>query len=1272
MKQHFLMLLVFSCYFSNLLTAQTQDTLEPPIPDFPFREDPALLPKSFEQVQQYFFDHFGKSPTTQKHYDRWENFFYPRMFGYASYFAWQMPDATKTTWALIKNRNRMLRQQSATCPVGANWTELGLQKISATTATTTKKGYGRVNAIRFHPTADTMYVCSPDGGIWKRHLTNVTDQWRAINDYNLSYNYNNNDISNLGINDMLVKPDSIGVMYAATGDKYVGVDPEFTLNPLSIGILKSFDYGKSWQTCYMDTVAIGQDAKINIYKLAMQRHNSNRIVAISNSGFYVTNDGQNFDRLSAHNDMADLIYHPADTSIVYAASKSGVFYKSTNGGMSFPLGGAGSGSIATSATNNIKLAVIPNSTGAKSNVIYAVSSKYSGNCLEGVYLSKNAGASFTKIYGTVNSHINLLGRKVTLDTLRSNSTGQGQYDLALTVDADTATTVYIGGINTWKLRVDTSGNGQVIGNPVLISDATSITKSYVHADIHDLQFKNGKLFVSSDGGIYKDTTANLNQFAWKDLGSGLGIRQSFAVDALSSQLIDGAQDNAFSLLTNAANKEWKLVFSGDGCNVAWATNTTAYIAAQHNIVYRYNTSTSVIKPICYSKQKVDSLSMPGAFQVNQNVNFKAKTLAYQNDTLYIGYESVWKSTNLTSSPPTFVNIGPGQLGGIPLNVVKVAPSNSQRIYVARTSSIGYTLNGGTNWHTIFGVTMAPTEGTIDSLNSPVTLLPNSYITDIAIHPTNPNLIWVTYSSYVAGSKVYKYERQANGKWIITNLSKNLPNLPVNTIIRSAGSKNNLYVGTDLGVYYIHDCTGSTDTMKWVMFNDTINLLPNVAISDLTISNNQLVAATFGRGIWRTPLADTSNNCTCQAAYNHAPRLTAYNTSPKIFCANDIIANNYHFNIGSTGVMDDEGDFAVVGVSSTLPIYFPITFIEGNGTISLDLVFNGDNIYDYIGVYDVTVYLLNDFLEQVTSIAIPVVITCGTPNEFGLNCTPCPIPACFASYIGLAIQEGYVGCDNELRQQGGVALLFPSNNTCSASLELKLAPSSNPYYDVLSPPASFLPLDPGNYRINMYVNGMLYESEVPVTIPSDTILNHLWVNNVQIQGSPTGGTSGSVSFVSGGGSGQYYFLLQNSQGALVYNGESEEITGLAPGTYTFTMSDRIYRCIYTRTLIIPTITPVECACTGEIISVVPNPFNGNFSATARLNHTGNCSANITSPAKLTLHNSSGILISTLYDGQLNLDQNYTLNFSGNTLSAGTYYLRLKTCGKPAITIQLIKN
>jgi ligand-binding sensor domain-containing protein len=114
------------------------------------------------------------------------------------------------------------------------------------------------------------------------------------------------------------------------------------------------------------------------------------------------------------------------------------------------------------------------------------------------------------------------------------------------------------------------------------------------------------------------------------------------------------------------------------------------------------------------------------------------------------------------------------------------------------------------------------------------------ISYIAVSPTDPKHLWITLSGYADGMKVLE-SKNGFGSW--NNCSGSLPNVPANCILYSK-SPAGLFVGTDLGVYFLATSGGTKD---WVRYGQG---LPNVVVNDLQLTpDGKLWAATFGRGLW---------------------------------------------------------------------------------------------------------------------------------------------------------------------------------------------------------------------------------------------------------------------------------------------------------------------------------------------------------------------------------------------------------------------------------------
>ena len=132
--------------------------------------------------------------------------------------------------------------------------------------------------------------------------------------------------------------------------------------------------------------------------------------------------------------------------------------------------------------------------------------------------------------------------------------------------------------------------------------------------------------------------------------------------------------------------------------------------------------------------------------------------------------------------------------------------------------------------------------------------------------SSPNEVWVVFSNFVQGQKVF-YSKDSGANW--QNISFNLPNIPVNCVAVQDDRTKNMYVGTDNGVYRL-----DTFSKTWILFSDG---LPNVIVSELEIhpKTSSLFAATFRAGVWQTQLYSTDSNISVSKIHYPEENLVLY-------------------------------------------------------------------------------------------------------------------------------------------------------------------------------------------------------------------------------------------------------------------------------------------------------------------------------------------------------------------------------------------------------------
>jgi len=197
----------------------------------------------------------------------------------------------------------------------------------------------------------------------------------------------------------------------------------------------------------------------------------------------------------------------------------------------------------------------------------------------------------------------------------------------------------------------------------------------------------------------------------------------------------------------------------------------------------------------------------------------------QPGTLYFGTQRVWRSQDGGEHwTPLSGDLTGG--GAATLTALAVAPSASLLLYAGTSDGqVRVSRDGGTNW-------------------SPSAPLPGRFVTSIAVHPLLAERAFVGLSGFGSGH-IFRTE-DAGGSW--QDISRDLPDIPVNALWVDALSPDRVYVGTDIGVFVL------SPEGSWVPLRQG---LPNAVV--LGFSQNPatglLVAATHGRGAFALLLGE---------------------------------------------------------------------------------------------------------------------------------------------------------------------------------------------------------------------------------------------------------------------------------------------------------------------------------------------------------------------------------------------------------------------------------
>ena len=501
---------------------------------------------------------------------------------------------------------------------------------------------------------------------------------------------------------------------------------------------------------------------------------------------------------------------------------------------------------------------------------------------------------------------------------------QAYYDLILAMHPDDPTIFFTGSLDVFRSVDDGESWDKVLN--WLNYDRGDRAQ---HADQHDFFFDRRdarRVWVSNDGGISESRDLGLT---WRKRSHGILATQFYDVtthQTFPNVLGGGLQDNG-SWITYGGTS-WLHVGGGDGGGLAFQAGQTDVLitnwqgpssnaasvtgtdrvqavlthlpslrptlsgfSSRLNWLADQPTRTGASGETLYPYASMNSTDLNTGFTAGHHAIFGGKFEAHpvQPDVFLAARRNAAYgvgSGTISADPPTisFAQLMTGAFSATPSEVTALAfaptlpptlPSpNSDNIWWVGTDAgdLFFTTNGGGAWQ-----------------NASATLPGSAQITDIRVHPVDPNIVVVTTAGRT-NNVFISVDAQSldgtgapNATWrAISHASGAARDLPLAPVTRAvldprdpanpnsfaptgAGDLQTLYVATLAGVYVCRNATADTGVApEWFTLNEG---MPLVYVTDLdyaesyaadgtTVARRVLRAGTFGRGIYECDLGGT--------------------------------------------------------------------------------------------------------------------------------------------------------------------------------------------------------------------------------------------------------------------------------------------------------------------------------------------------------------------------------------------------------------------------------
>ena len=728
---------------------------------------------------------------------------------------------------------------------------------------------GRIGALVIRKNGQFI-LGAAQGGIWLYHpATSATSPATWTNQ--------TDNLPSLSTGALAVAPSNDMIVYDGTGEGALSGDSYY-----GNGILKSTDGGVTWAHVSGDFFA-----GVSVSRLAIDPENANHLYAAvlrgrggarrvsppihSTYGLWESKDGGVTWKLlkaapAVSLGATDIRMDPQNSKILYASFWSDAIYKSTNGGATWApiMNGLPTDANFAAGLTRFSLGISHPSgdnsgdsnsgnsnSGDSKAVLYTgfdwvdtLGTHHTGR----IFKSTNEGASWVEMPTS---------GATPADSVLDYCGTQCFYDNVVEPDPTNPDHVIVAGSFGYGLSPQSGG--------VYRSDDGGMTWKNIgwdqHPDFHALAFdpnNPNNVLIGSDGGVWYSNHQGgrngagtlLSSADWQDLNgvSGLQITQFTSIatnPTFPARFWGGSQDNGTER-KSAVSNTWFDLASGDGGQVLVDPTDFNYVYGTYFGIspYRYTDGGSTF----FSNQFITNGINPAdrsefytpftMNQLNTSQLFLGTYRLYRTDNskAFSAGDVMWHaiSPDLTSGC-----LGPAPNGARNCTISAIGVGGGTAVYTGSNDGLVFVSPDAQ-------VSMTPTWTRLDLKNNGRNKLPARPVAAIAVDRSNYRTAYLGYNGYNAATPrnaghVFK---TSDGGEHWTNITGNLPDNPVNSLVLDPSYPNTLYAGTDVGPFVTFNGGAS-----WSHLGTGFPVV-SVDQLDLNTASRVLAAGTHGRGAWK--------------------------------------------------------------------------------------------------------------------------------------------------------------------------------------------------------------------------------------------------------------------------------------------------------------------------------------------------------------------------------------------------------------------------------------